>query len=340
MSSTRDAFERFADEEARGFSPLYETLSRGVAGDDDLLTLAEEVPGDQPAPNLLFAAVQFLLFEDPGVPLAEYYPSVVGAASPPEEAVNPFRAFCLDRREELVSLLRSRRVQTNVVRRSSVLLPAFEFVSRRVDRTPLGLVEIGSSAGLNLCWDEYGYEYGGRRCGEPDSPVRLSCEVRGDRTPPIPNALPPVGTRLGIDLNTLDVRNEDDVEWLRALIWPEHGERRALIDGAVAVAHESPPDLVEGDALMELGNLCADVPEDEHLTIFNTHVLYQFTADQRAEFAAAVDELGARRDLSWLNCEWYGEDPEIHFVEYEGGEKSTAVLASYDSHGRWIVWRP
>jgi hypothetical protein len=143
-----NAFERFADVEARGSSPLYETLSVGVAEDDALLALAEEVPDDQPAPNLLFAAVQSLLFERPDYDLAAYYPSIVESAKPPDEdAYEAFRTFCLDHRTEILRLLRSRRVQTNVVRRCSILLPAFEDVSRRCDRTTLGLVEIGPSAG-------------------------------------------------------------------------------------------------------------------------------------------------------------------------------------------------
>ena len=54
-----ETFERFAATEARGSSPLYEALSEGVADDGAMLALADEIPADQPAPNLLFAAVQY-----------------------------------------------------------------------------------------------------------------------------------------------------------------------------------------------------------------------------------------------------------------------------------------
>lgn len=334
------SFERFAEEEARGSSPLYETLSLGVANDGALLALADAVPDDQPAPNLLFAAVQYLLFDAPDEPLAAYFPSVSESPRPPDaDAVPRFRAFCLDRRDELLDLLATRRVQTNVVRRSGVLFPVFEYLSRRCDRTPLGLVEVGASAGLNLLWDGYGYDYGEHgRYGVVGSPVQISTEVRGERVPPLPDAPPPVGTRLGIDLEPLDVRDEADVRWLRALVWPEHDDRRALLEGAISVARETPPTLVAGDAIEELGSVCERVPDDERLCLFNTHSLYQLTPAQRDEFAEEVDRVGRTRDLFWVDCEWYGAVPEVRFTEYADGERKTAVLARYDAHGRWIEW--
>lgn len=288
----------------------------------------------------MFAAVQYLLYETPDHELAVYYPSITESARLPREgAYEPFREFCIDHRDEILLLLKSRRVQTNVVSRCSILLPVFEYVSRRCNRTPLGLVEIGPSAGLNLLWDAYGYKYGEHgRYGNETSPVQLSCDVRGDVKPPLPEITPPTGTQLGIDINPLYVTNDEDVRWPRALIWPEHEERRHLLGNAVSVARKSPPELVEGDALTDLRNVCSRIPDDERLCIFNTHTLYQFTAEQRDEFAGEIGKLGRSRDLFWLNCEWYGDEPEARFEEYEDGAKSTDTLALYDSHGQWIEW--
>jgi hypothetical protein len=340
VTSYENAFERFAEVEARDSSLLYETLSLAVADDDDILEIAEKAPDDQPAPNLLFAAVQYLLFESPGHELAGYYPSVSEPAKPlTDSARDSFRRFCLDQRTEIVSLLRSRRVQTNVVRRCSILLPAFEYVSRRCDRSTLGFVEVGPSAGLNLLWDRYGYRYGTHgRYGDGTSPVQLSCRVRGEGEPPLPETVPPTGERLGIDLNPLRVSDDEDVRWLRALVWPEHEERRALLESAVSIGRDSPPALVEGNALTDLESVCSRIPESERLCVFNTHALYQLTAEQRDEFADAIDELGGSRDLFWLDCEWYGDEPEVRLVEYVDGVKSTDTLALYDSHGEWLEW--
>ena len=340
MSCYQNAFVRFAHVEADESSSLYKQLALAVAEDDELLTLTDSIPDDQPAPNLLFAAVQYLLFDRPDEPLAVAFPSIsTGASTLDTDTYEAFRNFCLNHRERLTSLFQSRRVQTNVVRRSSVLFPVFKYVAQRRDHAPLGLVEIGASAGLNLLWDRYGYEYDlTGPYGDPTSPVQLSCTVRDGGMPPLSTSPPQVGSRIGLDLNTLDCQDEADAQWLRALVWPEHDERRQLLDGAISLAHDSPPTLIEGDALNELHSVCERVPDDNALCLFNTHVLYQFTSDQQQAFEGLVDELGDTRDLFWANCEWHGETPEVRYVEYTDGDKSTGTLARYDAHGRWLEW--
>ena len=64
-------------------------------------------------------------------------------------------------RDAIAELLRERRVQTNVVERCGLLLPAFGIIARRSGGKPLALVEVGASAGLNLLWDRYSFDYGG-----------------------------------------------------------------------------------------------------------------------------------------------------------------------------------
>ena len=53
-------YVRFADQEARGRSPLYETIARGVAGDPGILAFLETLPADKWQPNLLLAALRHL----------------------------------------------------------------------------------------------------------------------------------------------------------------------------------------------------------------------------------------------------------------------------------------
>lgn len=97
-----------------------------------------------------------------------------------------------------MELIATRTVQTNEVRRSALLLPAFVLVSREAQGRPLYLLEIGAAAGLNLLWDRYGYHYGnGLRSGDMSSPVQISCSLRGALTPPVPATLPKVGRRRG-----------------------------------------------------------------------------------------------------------------------------------------------
>ncbi|TIP77567.1 MAG: DUF2332 family protein, partial [Mesorhizobium sp.] len=64
----------FANESRRGGSPLYEKLSLGIADDVALQRLAAGRRKGQPAANLVFGAVQYLLLGGVDHPLKEYYP--------------------------------------------------------------------------------------------------------------------------------------------------------------------------------------------------------------------------------------------------------------------------
>jgi len=172
-------FEVFAVAEAAGSSPLYERLSNFVAHDGELLGLAAAA-ATGPETNLFFAAAQYLLLREPDAPLAVFYPSLGGTADPGAGVEKTFRDFCLDRREAMEGLLGTRRVQTNEVRRSASLLLALEQVARLEPWRPLALVEIGSSAGLNLLVDRYSYDFG-ESCVPAGrvAPVHLRVEDRG-----------------------------------------------------------------------------------------------------------------------------------------------------------------
>src|SRR3954469_20831504 len=57
---TAEWYRWFAEREVKGHSPAYESLARGVAADDRLLSLIDGLPPIKRQPNLLFAAARFL----------------------------------------------------------------------------------------------------------------------------------------------------------------------------------------------------------------------------------------------------------------------------------------
>src|SRR5690348_8572148 len=223
-------FRNFAEVEAPGNgAPLYANLAAVVAGDHELCALAGEAQPGQPPPNMLFAAVHYLLAADAAEPLAAYYASL--RAEPRDgDPGSLFRDFCLSHSAEITALLRTHMVQTNEVRRSALLLPGFATVAAS-RRKPLALIEIGPSAGLNLLFDRYAYDYGAITAGDHASSVKLDCPSRGAPLP-LESGVPAVASRWGIDLNPLDLRRDEDRSWLEALIWPEHADRRALLKAA------------------------------------------------------------------------------------------------------------
>ena len=348
----RDVFHRFARVESPDLaSPMYAELAYGVSLDRELLELAARKRKRQPAPNMLFAAVQYLLLsggECAEHPLAAHYPIISGRDRPMQPAFPAFRDFCLTHRDEILELIRTHRTQTNVVRRCTCLLPAFS-MAQQESGLPLALIDIGASAGLNLNVDRYRYRYlrGGREeatWGRPEARVELEAELRGG------GALPPLADDLvvrfrgGIDINPIDLSNEDELRWLRALIWPEHVERhQRLIDAAGELAR-SPIDLRAGDAAELLPQMISDTPADTALTVYSTVALYQFAAADRARIFEILAETSRER-LVWLvTLELMLDDiddasePTLALTRFVNGEQSRQLLARSSPHGWWIEW--
>ena len=337
-------FKRFATLEGRGASPLYERLALGVAGDEELLALAAQGREEQPAPNLLFAAVHLLLLGGVRDELAAFYPSVTESAPAAGDPFPYFRRFCHEHADAIAETLRERRVQTNVVERCGLLLPAFGIIARRSGGKPLHLVEVGASAGLNLLWDRYRIDYGGgRRWGSASSPVRIETELRGAAELPLPEAELAIAARTGIDLNPIDVRDHNAVQWLRALVWPEERRQLQRLDAAVALARTAPPTLLTGDALDLLPAVLGSAPHGVALCVYHTHTLNQFSAEARKQFADLLAEVGAGRDLYWVSSEYRPTPdgdmrPTLTLVAFEDGRRKEQILAYCDHHGRWLEW--
>ncbi|MDJ0787984.1 MAG: DUF2332 domain-containing protein [Myxococcota bacterium] len=323
---------------------LYGALCAEIADDAELLALAARTSPTQPPPNMLFASAHYLLLADGAHPLAEWYPALASEAPrSPESAFTPFRAFCLEHAEVITPLLETRLTQTNVIQRCSALLPGFAHVSRQNGATPLTLVEIGPSAGLNLQWDRFRYEYdpGGVAWGDPDSPVTVPCELRGTTLPALPElpARIPVAGRSGIDLNPVDVSDPDAVRWLRALIWPEHLERHARLEAAIGIARRDPPTLHRGSAADLLPELLRSAPADTALCVYGTHTLYQFPPDALRATLKAMQAESRERPVDFLTMEGTGDRcSELRRVAYRDGERQTTTLANASPHGRWLEW--
>ena len=220
-------------------------------------------------------------------------------------------------------------------------MPAFELVARQAGYAPLSLIEIGASAGLNLLWDRYSYDYAnGRRSGAPDAALQIPCALRGDILPPLPSRLPEVDFRIGVDLQPVDSRDADAVLWLRALIWPEHHERVSQLQQALAVASASPPTILAGDALSLLPEMIAGAPPDTALCVFHSLVLYQFSAEQREHLTMLLLDASMQRSIFRISFEKHrgAEDPKLHLVSYVQGAQTQQLLANCSAHGRWLEW--
>jgi hypothetical protein len=299
----RRLFRLFGATQCRGLSAVYETLSEGVAGDNGLLGLMLDTPGDQRRPSLLFATVNLLLAQNPDADLAAYYPIHGGRRAVDSQLLAAFRAFCGRHGEALAGLLRRRSTQTNEIRRCVALHLGLDHVHRRWPG-PLALVEVGASAGLNLMFDHYRYRLNGHEAGAA-SPVVVSCEVRGGASAAdLLGVPPPIVTRLGIDQKPVDLADPDARAWLEAFIWPEQVEDLAALRGAVDLALSAKAMTVAaGDATTDTARMLASLPGDEPVVVFTASLLSYLTGDARAAFVAQLDDAASRRPLAWVFAE-------------------------------------
>lgn len=323
---------------------LYEALCRGIAKDVELLDLAARAPATQPPPNLLFGGVHYLLLGGEEHALRRWYPALAEArAEDPATAFPVFREFCVLHRVALEGLIETRLTQTNVIQRCSVLLPAFADVFAREGR-PLALIEIGPSAGLNLQWNRYHYVYERTGVGveatwgDPDARVLVECEQTGALLPTLPEEIP-VACRRGIDINPIDLDDGDAVQWLRALVWPDHVGRQERLSAAIDVAREDPPELIRADASQALPHVLASVPANAVPCVYGTHTLYQFPPDALRATLAAMQSAGRERPTWFVSLEGTGDRcSELRLTEYRDGDRETTLLARANPHGRWLEW--
>jgi hypothetical protein len=336
MAMISKSFKRFAAKECQGSSLLYEQLSYEIADDGELLELASYAQSGQPVPNLFMGAIHYLLLQGDHHHLQTFYSSIVREAAEVSGAFPFFKDFCKQNRQNIIDLLQSRLVQTNEVRRCAYLYPSFCYIYERAQQ-PLALIEIGTSAGLQLLWDHYAYTYStGATYGRPESEMLIRSELRGAHTPILPKQSPPVHVRIGIDLHVSDMRESMDYLWLKALIWPEHIERRRMFEQAVRCSHRHAVQLIEGNGVTLLPKIASVIPKDTALCIFHTHVANQLLEAEKEELMQHVRQIGATRDVFHLyNNMW---DSNLHLDSIIRGKSTSETLAEVDGHGRWFRW--
>ncbi|GGK23855.1 hypothetical protein GCM10010965_15800 [Caldalkalibacillus thermarum] len=331
----RQWFKQFAND-CQGSSELYEYWSKKIADDDDLLELCSHAREGQPVPNLLFGAVHYLLLKGKDHLLKEYFPSIVSSPRAKEASFVHFKDFCQVYREEIISLLKVKLVQTNEVRRCAYLYPCFCLIYERVKK-PLALIEIGTSAGLQLLWDKYSYSYGTDEVyGDKQSNVRLESEVKGGNFPfLLPNS-PPVTSRVGVDLHINDLSDPEDYLWLKALIWPEHHDRRERFGQAAQYFNKQSVKLIEGDGVALLPSIVEQMTSDAAICIFHTHVANQMPKEMKLQLIEHIKSIGRYRDVFHIyNNMW---DQKLHLDCYINGGQYTDTVGETDGHGRWFTW--
>lgn len=334
LSTVAAEFFQHRERDYTGSSELYRMLSGFVAADPSLLEIASF--GTSPRPNLFLGAVHYLLMRSKAETLTKYYPSLHQPINTGDDLFPIFRSFCLSHKEELIQIVSSRTVQTNEVSRCAYLYPAFAVASAIVRHTPLALIDVGSSVGLHLLCDRYGYDYGsGMIFGDKNSSVVIETELRGSSQPILGDMALKVGSRFGIELQPISPYSSDDVSWLNALIWPEHEARRKLFYAAIDLLKQEKSSFTvfEGDAAEILPTLLSKVPSDEVPCVYQTHIWRQLSEPTKTKIIHILESSGRDRTIIFVSAL-----KQLRLYLYAPSGDRHWTLANYEQHGRWLEW--
>ncbi|MEY2928335.1 MAG: hypothetical protein RL367_2812, partial [Pseudomonadota bacterium] len=229
--------------------------------------------------------------------------------------------------------------QTNEVARSAMLWPGLMAIARRFG-PDMALFELGSSAGLNLNLDRFGYDLGGVLAGDQASLVQLKPDWHGPKLEPVPVT---IVTRAGVDRDPVDLTDAKEVERLLSFVWVGQDERRRRLEGAIAIAARHPPPVAKGDLVDWLEKRLQE-PATPGVTrvVFNSIVLQYVSKAARQNVAALLAEAGAKAcmetPLAWLQMEMIemGKPSELTLQCWPGGD--SRLLARVHPHGARIGW--
>jgi hypothetical protein len=213
------------------------------------------------------------------------------------------------------------------VQRSWVLLPLFLHV---VGDRAVHVVELGASAGLNLVFDRYRYRYKAGMWGPEDAPLELT----GDERRPVPAELLGrelhVRSRVGIDLDPVDVSTDEGARLLRSFVWAGQEERLARLDRAIEALRADPPELIRGDLVDVLPAVL------ERLTglvlVFQTAVFHFLSEEARAAVRRILDA----HETVLVSAGKPRDDPRTWGMRIYRPDRRREFVGHADYHGAWL----
>lgn len=228
--------------------------------------------------------------------------------------------------------------QTNEAGRSAGLMTGLLHLAARF-AMPLELMEIGSSAGLNLLIDRFGFDLGGVRAGPETAEIMIHPDWRG---PPPPAAPVTITSTRGVDIAPVDLRDPAAAEALAAYVWIDATERQRRIDTAIAMVRRDGVTLAQGDAADWVEAQLATPQATGVMRVLVHSVMWQYLSpDGRDRIRTAMAKAGAAatpdRPLGWVMME-PNRDLHRHEVRVRGWPSDTPMelVALTHAHGAWV----
>jgi hypothetical protein len=270
--------------------------------------------------------------------LAAFYPSAGGAADPGAGAGRAWSAMrpVLAEHADDVRAWLDHPPQTNEVGRGAALAGALCHLAGQAS-LPIRLVEIGTSAGLNLRADKFRITGAGTAYGEPSSPVQMTGGWLG-RAPDVTPI--EVVSRVGGDLAPVDPASESGRLKLLAYVWADQVERLGRLRGACQLAAEIPAELRTEPASETIARISL---EPGTWTVLWHSIMYQYlSAEQEEAIETGIKSLAARATGSArfahvsLELVRGTTDTPVEVVTWPGGIGRR--LGTAPPHGIPVTW--
>lgn len=231
--------------------------------------------------------------------------------------------------------------QTNEAGRSSNFIAALLWLAGRGLPAQFECLEIGSSAGINLMIDRYGYDLGGVKVG-PDAPA-MAFKPGWKGNPP-PDVQIGLLSLKGCDIAPVDLTDPAQALRLKAYIWPEHTIRFDRMEAAIAAAEQSKPDVLKMDAAEFVEAELAKPQAAGTTRVLMHSIVWQYVPEDQQQRVIAAMETAAGRatpdaPLAWIALEANRtlHRHELRVRYWPGGEEET-LLARAHAHGADIEW--
>ncbi len=231
--------------------------------------------------------------------------------------------------------------QTNEAGRSSSYIAGLLWLTQQGLPPRYELLEIGSSAGLNLMINRYHYDLGGVSVGPDHAPLSFAPDWQG---PPPPDTIFAFDSLRGCDIAPVDLADPAQARRLTAYIWPEHNVRFERMKTAIEMVNDRPPNL-EGASADDWVIEQLARPQTAGVTRVLVHsIVWQYIPKAgRDRISQTMEEAGAKatteRPLAWLSLEANRETYRHELIVRhwpDGGEP--VKLGEAHAHGAWIKW--
>ncbi|HEY9091038.1 DUF2332 domain-containing protein [Parasphingorhabdus sp.] len=231
--------------------------------------------------------------------------------------------------------------QTNEAGRSSSYIAGLLWLTSCGLPPRFELLEIGSSAGLNLMIDRYHYDLGGVSVGPEDARLSFKPEWQGLPPPDQPFTIESI---CGCDIAPVDLTDPKQADRLTAYIWPEHIVRFERMKTAIALVNEKPPCLEARGAGDWMAKQLAKPQKVGETRVLMHSIVWQYIPEEEQDrITQLMEEAGGKatpdRPLAWLSLEANRATYRHKLtVRHWPGSGQPVKLGEAHAHGAWVKW--